>query len=137
MRAPDCAPNLKERIMEKIDKLITDALAEEDAGWGAMAEEPAFLAQAFGLFRGRNAWIWMLMTVVQTVMFFVGVWAAWKFFHTQDVILALRYGLSATVLLLMATAIKFAMMPVIEARHIIREIRRAELQRIIESRKTT
>jgi len=116
--------------MDKIDHLIAEALAEEDRRTGGQSVEPAFIMQAFGLFKGRNAWIWWVTTLAQTVMFVGGAWLAWRFFHVTDVVMALRYGLSATVLLLAATALKLSLMPVIEANRVIREIRRVEVARL-------
>jgi hypothetical protein len=116
--------------MSKLDQLIAEALAEEARETGEPVE-PAFLGQALGLFRGRNAWVWTLTAVFQTLFFVIGIWAAWQFFTTSDLLMALRYGISSAVLILMATAMKFSMMPVIEANRVIREIRRAELQRLV------
>ena len=115
--------------MDKIDKLIAEALAEEERAGGADTSEQPFVAQAFGLFRGRNAWIWVVTTLSQILLFFAGVWMAWQFFQTTDVILALRWGLSAAVLILASLALKLSLMPVIEANRVIRELRRIELMR--------
>ena len=65
--------------------------------------------------------------MVQTVMFVAGAWCTVKFFQTTDVLLALKWGLSASVLWLMATQLKLSLTPQMQADRVIREIKRVEL----------
>ena len=57
-----------------------------------------------------------------------GVWAAWHFFQAGDPVSQLRWGLPAATLLILATILKMALLPRMETNHIIRELKRLELQ---------
>lgn len=115
--------------MRDLDKLIDEALdAEEREILRSIGGEQGFFAQAFGLFSGPAAWVNALLMVVQTALFFGGVWAAWNFFHAGEALAALRWGLPAAVLLLTGLIIKMALVPAMQANRVIRELKRLELQ---------
>ena len=61
-------------------------------------------------------------------MFVVGVWFAWEFFQASDALDALRYGLPAVTLFVMAIVIKTSMTPYISENRLLTEIRRLELR---------
>lgn len=115
--------------MRDLDNMIDEVLdAEERKLLRSIGEEPGFFSQAFGIFSGATAWVSVLLMVVQGVVFVAGVWAAWNFFQAQDVLLALRWGLPAAVLLLMSLIIKMGMWPTLQTNRVIREMKRLELQ---------
>jgi hypothetical protein len=114
--------------MDKYDKMIAEALSTEDKALLAEMQEPNFILQAFGLFRGRNGWVAMGMVFAQTLLFALSVWAGWWFFAATDVLSALKWGLSAAVLILLSMQIKMALMPRIEADRVLRALRRLELR---------
>ena len=95
-----------------------------------IGEEPAFLDQAVGLFRRRNAWVNWIMMITQALMFVTGGYAAWRFFNADLVIDALRWGLPSAVLLLMALAIKLSMRPEMQIQQLRQDI--ARLHRLFD-----
>jgi hypothetical protein len=112
-----------------LDELIDEALgAEERDLLRAIGEEPGFFSQAFGVFGGPGGWMNILLMVIQGLVFVAGVWAGWHFFQADEPLAALRWGLPSAVLLLMALMIKLALMPVMQANRIIREMKSLELQ---------
>ena len=112
-----------------IDRMIEEALqGEEQALFRETAREPGFFNQAFGLLGGPNGWVNMVMVVVQAALFIAGVWAGWRFFEAETALSALRWGLPAAVLVLMALIIKLGMMPELQANRLMRELKRLELQ---------
>jgi hypothetical protein len=114
--------------MPDMDRMIDDALdAEERALLRSIGDEPGFVGQALGLFRGRTGWVNIVLMVVQGVAFVLGVWAGWRFFAAPDVLEALRWGLPSAVLLLMSLLIKMAMWPAIHVDRLMRELKRVEL----------
>ena len=113
--------------MEKLDKMIELALAEEDRDILAETGELGLPAQGMALFRGPNAWWRMLTAFFQTVIFIVAVWAAWRFFIADDVLGALKFGLPAAVGMIMSAQMKSMLFSDMEANRIIREIKRLEL----------
>jgi len=69
---------------------------------------------------------WVIM-LTQALLFFVGIWAAWQFFAATEQLLALKWGLSAAVLLLVAAQMKMSFMPQLQADRVLRELKRIEL----------
>lgn len=116
--------------MSELDKMIETTLSEEDRAFFARLErEPGYFSQVGGLLAGPLGWINLLLMIVQAVLFFGGAWCAWEFFQTTDVIMALRWGLPSTVLLLGATVLKIATLwPSLQTNRILREVKRVELQ---------
>lgn len=114
--------------MREIDQLIDEAItAEERSLLARIGEEPGFYAQAFAVFRGRTGWVTAVMMATQTALFVAGAFAAWRFFEAIDPVVQLRWGLPASVLLLMALIIKMAWWPAIHTNRVIRELKRLEL----------
>ncbi len=116
--------------MSELDKMIETTLNEEDRAFLARLErEPGYFRQVGGLLSGQLGWINFLLMIVQAVLFFAGVWCAWEFFQTTEVIMALRWGLSATVLMIGGTVLKIGTLwPTLQANRVLREIKRLELQ---------
>ncbi|MGH6786338.1 MAG: DUF6768 family protein [Novosphingobium sp.] len=111
-----------------LDQQIDAALAAEERELlRAIGEEPGFYTQFFGLFRDSAGWVSMVLMAVQTVLFIASVWAGWRFFTATETLEALRWGLPAAVLALMALAIKLSMWPTLQANRVIREVKRLEL----------
>ncbi|WP_172298127.1 DUF6768 family protein [Pseudoruegeria sp. HB172150] len=114
-------------MTERLDKLIEEALRAEDSAIWEATQEKGYFALGMSLFRGRLGWMTWVIMVVQTVMFLAGAWCAVRFFGTTDVLMALRWGLSATVLFILATQLKLSLMPQLQAERILRELKRVEL----------
>ena len=115
--------------MSDLDRMILEALDDEEREvLRAIGDEPGFFAQAFGLFGGRTGWVNVVVMIVQSIAFFIGLWAAWHFFGADDAVSQLRWGLPAAVLLILSAIMKMALLPRMETNHIIRELKRLELQ---------
>jgi len=113
--------------MDKLDRMIADALREEDRALTQGLEEPGFYRLAFSTLTGPQGWVsWVLLTV-QTVMFFTAVWAGWHFYTATEVLPALKWGLSAAVLAVLATQLKMALVPQMQANRVLLALRRVEL----------
>lgn len=111
--------------MDRLDRMIAETLAEDATPPPA---EPGFFAQSWGLLTGANGWVNAILLVVQTVMFVAAIWAGWQFYAATEVLAALKWGLSAAVLALMALQLKLALMPTIQANRVLRALRLMELR---------
>ncbi|GAA0870325.1 hypothetical protein GCM10009116_21610 [Brevundimonas basaltis] len=112
-----------------IDRMIEEALqGEEQALFRETAREPGFFGQALGVFDGRAGWANVVLMVAQTAAFFFGAWAAWRFFQADTPLSALHWGLPASVLILGSLVMKMALVPVVQANRMMRELKRLELQ---------
>lgn len=115
--------------MQDIDRMIDEALeGENQTLFRETAREPGYFNQAFGIFGGSMGWANAVLMVTQGVIFIAGVWAGWRFFQAGDTLSALHWGLPAAVLVLMATVLKTALMPALQANRMMRELKRLELQ---------
>lgn len=114
---------------DTIDRLIDEALdAEERELLRQIGEEPGYLTQAMGAFGGRLGWVNLVLMIAQTALFFIGLYAAWRFFEAPDVLTALRWGIPAAVLFLSAVMLKLSIWPTIQTNRVLREMKRVELQ---------
>jgi len=114
--------------MDEFDRRIAAALQDDDLGLPADAREPGFYPLAFSLFRGPQGWVTWVLVTVQTVMFLAAVWAGWRFYAATEVLAALKWGLSAATLAILATQLKMALMPQMQANRVILALRRLELR---------
>jgi hypothetical protein len=115
--------------MTDFDSRLNAAVsAEERELLARIGDEPGVFGHLFGLFRGPTAWINLLMMVVQTVLFVLGVWAAWRFFQATDALQALRWGLPSATALLMALIVKSSMWPVAHMAQLRLELKRLQLE---------
>ena len=120
--------------MDKLDRMIAEALREEDRALMEGLEEPGFLPLFFSTLQGRQGWIVWVLMVVQTAMFLGAVWAGWQFYAATEMLAALKWGLSAAVLMVLATQIKMmTLFPQMQANRILLALRRVELM-ILQAR---
>ena len=113
--------------MPSIDELIQEALSDQEAEIVKSTQELGYFSLAAGMFTGKLGWVSWVIMIAQTTMFLIGAWAAWKFFLADDMLLALKWGMSAGVILLMAAQLKLSFMPQLQANRILRELKRVEL----------
>jgi len=113
--------------MDKLDQMIEEALKAEDREIMTQTRELGYFAQAFGLFRGKSAWVNWVIMLVQGALFVAGIWSAVNFFAASEPLSAIKWGISGAVLLLMGGIMKMSLMPVMQADRVIREVKRVEL----------
>ena len=70
----------------------------------------------------------MSVMAVQVALFLLALWAGWHFYTATETLAALKWGLSAAVLAIIATQLKMALMPALQANRILLAIRRLELR---------
>src|SRR5687768_3629741 len=114
--------------MNKIDDLIGRALTEEDRVLLASHNEPGYLAQAFGLFRGPMAWVMWTLNVASGVSCLAGVYAISRMFGALDPLVAVKWGVASLFLFQVTTMCKTFMGNRMEANRLLRELKRVELQ---------
>ena len=113
--------------MSKLDRLIEEALSDEDRDILRQTEELGWFALGASQFRGKLGWVAWVLMIVQSVLFLIGAWMAWHFFNAGDVLTALKWGLPSVTLLVVATVLKTSLMPQLQADRILRELKRVEL----------
>lgn len=114
---------------DPLDTMIDEALnAEERDLLRTIGEEPGYFTQVWGLFGGKIGWVTWLLMAAQTMMFIASVYAAVQFFAATEALEALRWGLPAAVLLILAAMTKLTLWPSLQANRVIHEVKRLELQ---------
>jgi hypothetical protein len=114
-------------MTDRLDRLIEEALTEEDRMIREATAERGWFALGLDQFRGKLGWVTWVVMIVQTVMFGLAVWCGYEFYTATEVLVALKWGLSAATLALMAIVLKLSLMPQIQADRVLRELRRVEL----------
>lgn len=102
--------------------------AEEQAVLSRIERQPGFFELAAGLFRDGQAWPTVAMMAAEIGLFVGGVWCAWRFSQSVEVIEALRWGFPALGMILMSFTIKFAFWPVMHINRLKRQIAELELR---------
>lgn len=110
--------------MDNLDRMIAEALAKGDD----TPADPGYFRLAASALGGRTGWVTAVMLVVQTLLFLAALWAGWRFYAAIEVLSALKWGLSAAVLTIIAVQLKMALMPVLQANRVLLAIRRLELR---------
>ncbi|TCO75880.1 DUF6768 family protein [Chromatocurvus halotolerans] len=115
--------------MSNVDDMIRKTLEEQDrAVWAELGEEPGYLRQAFGLFRGPLGWVMRLVMAVQLALFGTGIWAAINLMDASDPVRAVQWGVLVVVLVQIITFLRGFMGSQFEANRILRELALVQLK---------
>lgn len=98
--------------------------AEERELLRQIGEEPGYLTQVGSLFCGSLGWTSAVVLAAQTLLFFAGIYAAWRFFAATETLEALHWGFPAMTLIIVATVFKAAMLPVLHIQRVLRALAR-------------
>ncbi len=111
----------------RLDDMIKAALTGEDREILNQTQELGYFELGLSQFGGKLGWVTWVIMIVQATLFFIGVWCAFRFFGTTDVLEAVKWGIPAAVLMLAATQLKLSLAPQMQADRVIREVKRLEL----------
>ncbi len=114
--------------MSKLDKLIEQSLDAEDRALLAQYGEQGMLGMVGELFAGKARWWVVLTTAVQIGLFAAALYAAVQFFAAADPVIAIRWGIVASVWFMAMATIKIMHWQQMQANRVIREVKRVELQ---------
>ncbi|MFQ5439074.1 MAG: DUF6768 family protein [Paracoccaceae bacterium] len=113
--------------MGYLDIRISELMSEQEEHLLRSSQQLGWLGLARSLFHGRLGWTVWINLALQLVLVLVAIWAAVKFFQASDVLLALKYGLSSAVLVVIVAQFKLSLMPHIQAERILRALKRVEI----------
>jgi len=114
--------------MDDIDRKIAEALSAEDRAMLDEFGEQGIFAQWFSVYRGPQAWIFRLTTVVMVIFAVGGLYSLWKLIQVGSGPDAIKWGAAAIILLTMVSFIKVYFWMRMESNRVIREVKRLELQ---------
>ncbi|WP_397362937.1 DUF6768 family protein [Olleya sp. R77988] len=114
--------------MEDIDQLIKETLTKEEAKFYDSLEEQGVLAMIFGLFKGKNKWLLILMNIVTVVFFALFIYCVIQFFNTNDTNELIKWALGALIFIIGVSMLKVFAWMQMDKNALLREIKRLELQ---------
>ena len=115
--------------MDKLDQRIMEALEDEERQiLEAIGREPSFPKQALGLFRGSLGWLNGSILLLHLLCAFAGFYAAWRFFGISELLDALRWGLSAAVLLVAAVITRLTLVRSMQTNQVLLAIKELKMQ---------
>lgn len=118
---------MKQENMQEIDQMIELALSQRDREILEGTEELGWFSLGLKQFTGKLGWVTWVVMVSQVTMFIAGTYFGIKFLNATELLPAVKNGIGAAVLLLMATQLKLSLMPQIQADRVIREVKRLQL----------
>lgn len=108
--------------MKSLDTLLANARARGDA----TPTDAGYFALALTIFRGRQGWVAWVMMIVQTALFGGAIWAGWHFYAATETLSAVKWGISAGTLAVVAAQVKLSLMPVMQANRVLLALRGLE-----------
>lgn len=114
--------------IEDIDKLIKETLTEEEAKFYDELEEQNIWQMMFGIFKGKNSWINIIISIVQLLWFVLFIYCAIQFFNTNETNELIRWGIFGSLSLMASSMLKFYTWMQMDKKALLREIKRLELQ---------
>lgn len=112
-----------------LDALIKEALDSEDrALLDEYGEEPGYFAQAFGIFRGKLAWVMWVMYITNIAGAGIAIWALIKMLGTTDPVMTMRWGVLVLASMNVGIFMKGGLGLQGQINRVIREVKRLELQ---------
>jgi len=114
--------------MEEIDKLIKETLNQEESKFYDALEEQNIFEMLFGLFKGKNAWINILLNIMIIVFFVLFIYSGFQFFKSETTEGLIKWGLGSMAFLLCISMLKLYAWMQMDKYAILREMKRLELQ---------
>ena len=114
--------------MEDIDKLIKDTLTQEEAKFYDELEEQNLIEMAIGLFKGKNAWLLILMNLITVVFFGLFIYCLVQFFNVEETKELLKWGLGSVLFMISVSMLKIFAWMQMDKNALLRELKRLELQ---------
>lgn len=113
--------------MEEIDQLIKDTLSNEEAAFYDSLEEQNLFEMVFGLFKGKNAWILIIMNILILVFLGLFIYSCIQFFTVETTEELIKWGLGSLIFLSSVCMLKIYAWMQMDKNAILREMKRLEL----------
>lgn len=113
--------------MSYLDTRITELMSETDAHLLRSSQPLGWLGLTRNLLRGRLGWTVWVNILTQVVFLGSAIWMALEFFAATEVLAALKYGLTAAVLAIVAVQFKMSLMPHVQTERVLRALKRVEI----------
>jgi len=114
--------------MKDIDKLIKETLNEEERKFYNELDEQNVIGMLTGLFKGKNAWLLVVMNIMTLVFFALAIYCAIQFFQTDLTNDLIKWGSGAMLSIFAMSMLKVFAWMQMDKNALLREMKRLELQ---------
>lgn len=121
--------------IEKIDDIIKEALTQEEAKFYNELDEQGIWKKIGGLFRGKNAWFFIVMNILNLIMLGIAIYCIIQFFNTESTNELIKWSMIFFFCAMMMSMLKLYAWMQMDKNSIIRELKRLEFQVSILSSK--
>lgn len=113
--------------MDEIDVLIKETLTQEETKFYNALEEQNLFAMIFGLFKGENKWLLILMNIMKVVFFGLFLYCLVQFFKAEVTKELLKWRFGSVIFMLSVSMLKVFAWMQMDKNAILRELKRLEL----------
>lgn len=114
--------------IEEIDELIKEALSTEEAKFYDELGEQNILEKLGGVFRGKMAWLTIIMNIVHLIIFGLLIYCLIQFFNTESTNELIKWSVGIMACFASMGMIKLHVWMQMDKNDILRELKRLELQ---------
>lgn len=113
---------------ERIDKLIREALTEEEAAFYDELEEQDLFGKLGSVYKGKMGWLVVLVSIVQVFIFGLFILCLVKFLNSETSEDLIRWGAGGFLSIMSVTFLKLFVWMQMDKNDILRELKKLEFQ---------
>ncbi|MFK5998765.1 MAG: hypothetical protein QM492_11745 [Rhodobacterales bacterium] len=121
--------------MNYLDTRIDELMTKTDAHLLRSSQPLGWFGLSRYMRNGRMKRVVWTVDIVHLILLALGCVTALRFFAANDVLTAVKYGISSAVLLIVSFQFKLSLMPHLQAERILREIKRVEILALAKNHK--
>ncbi|MEX0359786.1 DUF6768 family protein [Flagellimonas sp.] len=114
--------------MEEIDKLIKEALTQEEAKFYDELGEQNVLEKFGGIFKGKMGWLAVIMNIMVLIFFGLLIYCSIQFLDSEATNDLIKWGMGIFVSSLIMSMLKVYFWMQMDKNDVLRELKRLELQ---------
>jgi uncharacterized protein DUF6768 len=113
--------------MSFLDVRINELLSETDAHLLRSSQPHGWLGIGKQMFKSRLGWLVWVMLIVEAAALIGAIWTAVTFFQATDTLVAVKYGLIASSLVMIAVFLQIGLHAQMQVERVIRALKRVEI----------
>ena len=113
---------------ERIDKLIREALTEEEAAFYDELEEKDLFGKLGSVYKSKMGWLAVLVTIIQLILFALFILCLIQFLDANTTEDLVRWGAGGFLSIMAVTMLKLFIWMQMDKNDILRELKKLEFQ---------
>lgn len=114
--------------MNDIDKMIKDALSDEEAKFYEDLNEPSLINKLGDVYKGQLGWLAMIMNFIMVLFLILGIYSIVNFWQAPETLEMIRWAVVGIISLLTIGILKLYFWMQMDKNDLKRELKRIELQ---------